>query len=210
MFTLYGIKGSGSAAIEIALNIAGVESRLIEAASWKPGAGLDELKSVNPLAQIPTLRLPDGSVLTESAAILIDLGLKYPKSGLLPRDKAQRAQALRGLVCIAANCYAAVGVIDFPERYCDDPDDALRQRIISRTKLRLGELWDIFADSFPATPWLSGEQLGALDVLTAVVSKWDGARPHIEKSRPEFYALLGRIEADPRVAPVFANHWPKK
>ena len=29
-----------------------------------------------------------------------------------------RAQALRGLVFIAANCYAAIGVIDYPERWC--------------------------------------------------------------------------------------------
>jgi GST-like protein len=210
MFTLYGIKGSGSAAIEIALAIAGVESQFIEAASWKPGAGLDELKSVNPLAQIPTLLLPDGRILTESAAILIDLGLKYPKSGLLPHDEAQRAQVIRGLVYIAANCYAAVGVIDFPERFCDNPDDALRQRIISHTKHRLHGLWDTFADTFPASPWLNGDKLGALDLLTAVVSKWDGTRPHLAQSRPDFYALLGRIEADPRVAPVFANHWPPR
>lgn len=28
----------------------------------------------------------------------------------------------------------------------------------------------VFADQFPATPWLSGEQLGALDILASTVS----------------------------------------
>ncbi|MDQ2736460.1 MAG: glutathione S-transferase, partial [Pseudomonadota bacterium] len=57
MLTLYGIKGSGSAAVEAALEVAGLAYRQVEAASWKPSPGLDELKSVNPLAQIPTLVL---------------------------------------------------------------------------------------------------------------------------------------------------------
>jgi hypothetical protein len=57
---------------------------------------------------------------------------------------------------------------------------------------------------FPASPWLSGERLGALELLAVVVSKWDGARKHLAVSRPEFLALMERIEADSHVAPVFA------
>src|SRR2546428_10065508 len=112
MLTLYGAKGSGAAAAEAALRIADLPFRWVEAASWKPGAGLEELKRVNPLAQIPTLVLEDGAVMTESAAILVWLGLQYPASGLLPSQDARRAQAIRGLVFIAANCYAAIGIID--------------------------------------------------------------------------------------------------
>ena len=93
MFTLYGAKGSGSAAIESALTIAGLPFKMVEAASWEPGPGLDELKRVNPLAQIPTLVLEDGTVMTESAAILIWLGQRYAKSGLMP---AESAGTLRG------------------------------------------------------------------------------------------------------------------
>jgi GST-like protein len=208
MLTVYGTKGSGSAAIEAALVLAGAQYRLVDAASWKPGPGCDELKRVNPLAQIPTLVLDDGCVLTESAAILIHLGEAYPQSGLLPAAASARAQAIRGLVYIAANCYAAIGVIDFPERWCDDADEAQRQRIIAGSKRRLHALWDIFADIFPAAPWLSGERIGALDLYAAAVSKWDEARAHLADSRPEFSALLARIETDPRVAAVFARHWP--
>src|SRR5439155_6869488 len=112
MLTLYGAKGSGAAASEAALRIADIPFRWVEAATWEPGPGLEELKRVNPLAQIPTLVLDDGSVMTESAAILIGLGLRHPKSGLLP---AEPAQHIRGLVFIAANCYAAIGIIDYPE-----------------------------------------------------------------------------------------------
>jgi GST-like protein len=205
---LYGHQGSGSAAIEIALAIAGIPHRIVSAATWDDKSSIDELAKVNPLVQIPSLVWPDGSVMTESAAILIELGLRHPKSGLLPADPKDRAQAIRGLVYIAANCYAAIGVIDYPERYCKPCDDETGKRIIAGTKARLHQLWERFADQFGEVPWLGGTQLGALDVLAATVSKWSGARAHLEKQRPAFFALLQRIDAHPQVAPVFARHWP--
>jgi GST-like protein len=150
-------------------------------------------------------------VLSESAAILIHLGLAHPESGLLPRDPAAQAQAIRAMVFIAANCYAAISVIDFPERWCADADDdaTVKERIRGGTRARLHKHWEMFADLFPAHPYLSGAQLGAVDVHAAVVSKWSGARKHVETARPDFHATLMRIEAHPKVAAVFAQHWPQ-
>jgi len=211
MYTLYGKQGSGSATTQIALEMLGAPYRVVETASWEPNDAFQELLQVNPLGQIPTLVLPDGSVLSESAAILIHLGSVYPDSGLLPRDPSARAQAVRGMVFIAANCYAAISVIDFPERWCADADndDAVKNRIRAGARTRLHKHWEMFADLFPAGPYLGGEELGALDIHAAVVSKWSGARKHLEAHRPEMYATLMRIEAHPKVAAVFAEHWPK-
>ncbi len=210
MYTLYGKKGSGSASTQAALEIVGVPYRIVETASWEPNDAFTELLQVNPLGQIPTLVLPDGSALSESAAILIHLGSVHPESGLLPRDPSARAQAVRGLVFIAANCYAAISVIDFPERWCTDADndEPVKERIRAGTRARLHRHWEMFADLFPARPYLGGEQIGALDLLAAVVSKWSGSRPHLKEARPTFYETLLRIEAHPKVAPVFAQHWP--
>ena len=210
MPTLYGTQGSGSAAVEAALAIAGVEARLVDAASWQESPGLEALKRINPLAQIPTLVLDDGSVVSESAAILIHLGLVHPESGLLATDPRKRAQQIRGLVYIAANCYAGIGILDYPDRWYPDPDDAVREAMKTRGRARLHELWEAFADQFPERPWLSGERIGALDVLAATVSKWSGARQSLATSRPQFSALLARIEAEPRVAAVWARHWPRR
>jgi len=84
MYTLVGFQGSGSAAVEIALELCGAPYRIVSAASWEPSSAIMELEKLNPLKQIPTLQLPDGSVLTESAAILIHLGLAFPATNLLP------------------------------------------------------------------------------------------------------------------------------
>ena len=210
MYTLYGKKGSGSSSTQAALEIIGAPYRIVETASWDTNDAFVELLKVNPLGQIPTLVLEDGSVLSESAAILIHLGGAHPESGLLPRDASARAQAVRGLVFIAANCYAAISIIDYPERWCADADadDAVKDRIRAGTRARLHKHWEMFADLFPAHPYLGGERIGALDLLAAVVSKWSGTRKHLEKARPAFHATLMHIEAHPKVAQVFAQHWP--
>jgi GST-like protein len=208
MYTLYGKKGSGSASAQAALEIIGAPYRVVETASWEPNDAFAELLKLNPLGQIPTLVLPDGSVLSESAAILIHLGSAHPDSGLLPRDASVRAQAIRGLVFIAANCYAAISIIDFPERWCENADEATLERIRAGSRARLHRHWEMFADLFPAQPYLGGEKVGALDILAAVVSKWSGSRVHLQQAHPAFHATLLRIEAQPKVAPVFAQHWP--
>jgi len=207
MYTLYGKQGSGSASTEIALGLVSAPFRVVETASWEPNAAFDALLKVNPLGQIPTLVLPDGTVLSESAAILIHLGLVHPESTLLPPSASERAQAIRGLVFIAANCYAAISIIDYPERWCENADEPMRGQIRAGTRARLHRHWETFADLFGAR--CGGAALGALDVLAAVVSKWSGTRQHLAQSRPSFHATLLAIEAHPAVAPVFTRHWPR-
>jgi GST-like protein len=131
MYTLYGIDESGSCMIEIALQRCAVPWRRIDASSWEHSEGSEALARINPLKQIPTLVTPDGQVLTESAAILIHLGLEFPASQLLAGN---RAQILRGLVYIAANCYSAIGIIDYPQRWLGDADDAVQAQLISGTR----------------------------------------------------------------------------
>jgi len=207
MYTLYGTQGSGSAAIEAALELAGLPFTGVRASSWETDSAQSALRAVNPLGQVPTLQLPDGSVLTESAAILIHLGLEHPASKLLPADVSARAQAIRGLVYIAANCYAAISVLDYPERWVADPDDATCDRIRRGTRERLHQHWGVFADQFGARLATTDEPR-ALDLLAAVVSKWSGARTHLARARPDCHARIVKTESHPVVERVFARHWP--
>src|SRR6188474_1030217 len=98
MFTLYGSKGCGSVAIEAGLALAGVPFTFIEAEPWTPSPAVDALRELNPLCQVPTLVLPDGTVMAESVAILMWLAAQYPDSGLLPNAPKEKAIHLRWLV----------------------------------------------------------------------------------------------------------------
>lgn len=206
-YLLYGTRGSGSAIAELGLTKAGVSYEVRRASRWESDSAFDELLKINPLGQIPTLVLPSGEVLTESAAILIHLCLEHPASGLLSSDAAARAQTLRGLVYIAANCYSMITVSDYPERFIDGADEGARKALRSAARRQLHAAWDHFADQFPATPFLGGAEPRALDMMAAVVTRWSGARAHLKASRPAFTTLLAAIEAHPTVAPVLARHF---
>lgn len=209
MVTLFGSQGSGSAAVEAALARAGVPFRAVRASEWEADSAQDELRRLNPLGQIPTLVLGDGSVLTESAAILVHLGLAHPASGLLPADEAGRAQVIRGLVFIAANCYSAISILDYPQRWLAEPSDAAKDNLRQGTRARLHQHWTLFAQQF-------GDRVGtqpdptALDLLAAVVSRWSGARAHLQAAAPALHDKLQAVERHPAVAAVFAAHWPPK
>jgi GST-like protein len=207
MLTLYGSRGSGSAAIECALEHCALDYRIVRASEWEKDSALEELGRLNPLKQIPTLVLDDGAVVTESAAILIHLGLVCPKAGLLPAQATARAQAIRGLIFIAANCYSAISIIDYPQRWTVAKTKSAQEKVAQAARQNLHRHWDMFADSFNAQPYLSGNTPGALDYLAAVVSKWSGTRAHLKRTQPAFTQTLQRIEASPIIAKVFARHW---
>jgi GST-like protein len=210
MYTLFGFKRSGSASVECALEMTGAPYRIVDAASWETNDALAELERVNPLKQIPTLQLPGGEILSESAAILMHLGIAFPDSALLPGSQIERDLLLRGLVYIAANCYPCITILDYPERFTTATDDASLAAVRNGTNARLHHHWDIFADLFPVEDgrFIGGDRPGALDLYAAVVSRWAGSRQHLEASRPTLAALLERIESHPAVARVWARHWP--
>lgn len=206
MYTLYGIDESGSCMIEIALQRCAVPWRRVDAASWAEGEGSDELARINPLKQVPTLVTPDGEVLTESAAILIHLGLAFPASELLAGN---RAQILRGLVYIAANCYSAIGIIDYPQRWLGDADQAVQAQLATGTRRYLHQAWVMFANQFADQLFTPGNVPNALGIMAAAVSRWEEARAALSGLAPGFALSLAQVDADPVVAPVFARHWPQ-
>lgn len=205
MYTLYGTDESGSCMIEIALQRCAVQWHRAEASSWQDSEGSEALARINPLKQIPTLVTPDGQVLTESAAILIHLGLEYPQADLLAGN---RAQILRGLLYIAANCYSAIGIIDYPQRWLGNVDQALQAQLTTGTRRYLHQAWVVFADQFADQLFTPDNVPNALGIMAAAVSRWDEAREALHNLAPGFAHTLERVDADPLVAPVFARHWP--
>lgn len=185
----------------MALKAAAAPYTIVRASSWEP-VTLPTLLKVNPLGQIPTLVWDDGTIQTESAAILISLGLAYPRSGLLPRSEAAQRSAIRGLVFIAANCYAAVSVIDLPQRWTASKTRVARGRVQQAARAQLHSHWDVFVDVFAEHESLNPGSPGALAYLAVVASRWSGTRAHLKSSRSAFYQRLQRLERDTIISAV--------
>ena len=74
----------------IAIEEAGIDCDLIETSKSR-NVNIDLLEQFNPMSQVGTLVLDDGSVLTQNIAILIYLADLAPGSGLLP-EAGERAR----------------------------------------------------------------------------------------------------------------------
>ena len=92
---LYGAEGSGSMAVEAALTLLQLPYTLIEGATWAHESARERIAPVNAMRQVPTLILPDGEMMTESAAILI-----YPIVGYIRAAEIPNASRGTGNVLI--------------------------------------------------------------------------------------------------------------
>ena len=85
---LIGSKGCGNAIVESALHFAGVPYDYEEVDYGADSPTRARLLSVNPLGQVPVLVLPDGTVVTESLAMLHYIDDLAPGAKLIPaRDR---------------------------------------------------------------------------------------------------------------------------
>jgi len=80
-----------SLATRIALYEAGAEAKFTEVdLKAKKLADGSDFFAVNPMGQVPVLRIGDGDALTENPAILQYVADRYPRSGLAPPDGIER------------------------------------------------------------------------------------------------------------------------
>jgi len=96
-YRLYGRAGWGSAIVEAQLAWYGLPYAFEPVGDlFKEPDARARLEKVNPLAQVPTLVLPDGTVMSESAAITLLLADITGRDSLVPGPQsAERASFLR-------------------------------------------------------------------------------------------------------------------
>lgn len=88
--------------VRIALNLKGLEHDLVPVHLRHGDHRSEEYLALNPQGLVPALRLPDGTVLAQSMAILEYLDEAHPEVPLLPEDLIERAR-VRGAAQIIAS-----------------------------------------------------------------------------------------------------------
>ena len=206
MLTLYGYKGCGSVVIEVACELLGEPYEMREVAPWRPGPYVDELRSLNPLLQIPTVRLDNGQIMTESVAILLWLFERHPDSKYAPPVGDPRRPAfLRWLVFFASTIYPMYTIGDFPPRWveAEDAQKQLKEASIRRTL----DAWRMIEEGLEPKHYLQGNEMTILDVYAAMMSHWRPRRDRIREVAPGCMAAADCTEKHETVAKIFARNF---
>jgi GST-like protein len=206
-YRLYGRAGWGSAIVEAQLVWYGLPFTF-EAVDdlFKSPDARARLEAVNPLAQVPTLVLPDGSVMSESAAITLLLADLTGRDTLVPgAGAAERAKFLRWLIFIVANIYPTFTYADDPARFITV--NTARDPFRAATDAYAQRLWRQIEDE-AAAPWFLGERFSALDIYIAVMTRWRPRRGWFEIETPRLFAIAQRSDAVPTLAPAWARNYP--
>lgn len=208
-FVLHARAGWGSAIVEAQLAFYGLPYRLEEAGDLFDSAeARDKLRPLNPLTQVPVLVRPDGTVLTESAAITLHLADLTGRDDLVPGPQArQRAAFLRWLVFLVANIYPTFTYADIPTRFVKDeqPADAFVQEVNTYGR----RLWGM-VEGAAAAPWFLGDRFSALDIFLAVMTRWRPGPAWFAENAPLLAGAAAGASALPSLAGVMARNFPKK
>ena len=200
-YTLYSHDGSGGFAVEAALVKAGAAHTVIVVDTAKGEQNRPEFVAINPMRQVPVLVLPDGTVMTESAAIVVHLADAFPDKGLAPRPATPgHARFLRWIFFMAANLYEGDLRYFYPERYTSDPDGV--PGVKSAGAAHMKRSFAVVDEALAPGPFLCGPVLTMADVYLAMLMAWS---PEPLTAR-RLLGVTAAVAADPLIGPLWLRH----
>lgn len=206
-FILHGRPGWGSAIVEAQLVWYGLPFQFVDCGDLFASADArDRLEPLSPLAQVPVLVLPDGTAMTESAAITLHLADLTGRDDLVPGPQAaERATFLRWLVFLVANVYPTFTYSDDPTRFVKSADAAEAFRTEVETYRR--RLWTI-VEGATGSPHVLGQRWSALDIYLAVMTRWRPGPDWFADNAPFIRQAALRAAAQPRIAETLLRNFP--
>ena len=207
-YRLFGRPGWGSVIVEAQLVALGLPFEYeVVADLFRSEEARRNLARHNPLSQLPTLQLPDGSVLTESAAITLHLADAAGRDDFVPSvDDACRPQFLRWLVFLVANIYPTFTYADDPQRFVRDAGAAKEfQTAVDEYRRRLWQM----VEAAGGAPWFLGNRFSALDIYLKTMTHWGPGWKWFAQNTPKVAAIARRAAEDPRFRAVWEHNFPR-
>lgn len=189
---LYYAPGACSLASHIALQETGLpfEFDKVDLAARKTASGEDFLQ-INPKGYVPALRLDDGSILTEGAAILQYVADRRPESNLAPAaGTLERYRLQEWLNFISTEIHKA-----FSPLFNRSLPEEARTRGLGQLAKRFGYVETWLADK----DYLLGGRFTVADAYLFTVARWSKAVGFDLGPFPKVQDYLARIAARPAV-----------
>jgi glutathione S-transferase len=201
-FTLYGRPGSGSIAVQVALEEIGAAYERV----WigAEPADVARFKETNPTGKVPALALPDGTIMFESAAILVHLALLNPDAKLAPQAGTTRhASFLQWMSFLSANVYEAVLRIYYSARYSSRGE---ADAAVIREQGTADYLTHVALIARSLNPYVLGAEYSIADAYLYMLSTWFPDRAELDRRLPALAAHSAKVAARPAVKKVEADH----
>lgn len=202
MYTLYARPGAGSAAVEALLALLAVPHDVKDVPKTESGAAPDWYLAINPRGEIPSLQMPDHSIMTESAAMMIHLADSHPDAGLAPAvGTAARAQYLRWMIYLAAAAYPTDLRLYYPDRYSTDAGHA--DAIKAKASADLLRDFDMLAQGMGDGPYILGRTMSAVDLYAAMLISWSDDMPALCARHPKLKTLYEATVKHPTIRKIW-------
>jgi len=181
--------------VGIALTLYGIA---FEHRPWSAFGDADRIRPLNPLVRVPTLVLDDGTVLSESHAMLDYLdGLVPAERRMFPAAEPARHRAIR-VAALATGLGDKAVSLFYEQRLHDRASPVWVERCRSQIAAVLAAL-EAERSSSP-TPYWFGDRIGHADIAVAAVLRFLGeAHPGLARlaDYPALAAHAARLEALP-------------
>lgn len=205
MYKLYARKGAGSLAVEAMLALCGAPHHIEDLPRAADGSFPEFFRRLNPRAEVPTLMLPDGSIMTESAAIMILLGDVFPEAGLAPLvTSPQRPRYLRWMVYLATTVYMSDLRFYYPARYTTDPSAAAG--IKAQAGEGMAKELAVYAEALGQGPFLLGPEICAVDIYATMLVSWAPDMEALFAANPNLGAMYEKVIAHPVISAVWKRN----
>lgn len=206
-YKLYATNGCGSMIVEIAFGMAKMPFEIVdvrwEDTGWKSKA----LKKLNPLGQVPTLVLPNGKVMTESAAILLHLADIVPGFELVPpAGHPMRSTYLRWQIFLVSAVYPTFTYGDVTERWVDQPYKEGAGKLLRESTLEHRKTLWRYVEKEIDGPWFLGDTFSALDVYMWAMTLWRPGRDWFKAECAKLHKIAARLDDHPAIKKVAARN----
>ncbi len=162
MYTLYFLPGTCSLATQAILHELNQPVELIHRQD------ADNYETLNPAGTVPVL-IDQNRVLNEGVAILLHLLDKHDND-LLPRDGAQRQQAIENMMFANASMHPAYGRLFFIDRHITHTET--KQQALAAAAGAINKLWQAVETKLRGETYLGNDTPSPADFLLAVYSRW--------------------------------------
>ncbi len=207
MYKLYGTTHTSTCAAKAGLTEAGALFEEIEIATRKGQHRTEEYRQINPRQQVPSLMLPDVSILTEGPAILLHIADAHPEARLAPPPgTSERAQHDRWLIFLALNVNEAGQRMNYPERFTTDTNG--KEGVEEAARAYMDRHFRIFEGAMGDGPYFFGDAFTMLDIYVWMLAQWPGgSKTLFEADCPKIVRLANTAKLRPKMVPIHEENF---